>query len=182
MRRCVLFRIVSAGVALFSLAPAHVALAAGQDDRPVPRPANERVLERIARESEAVITGRHFTYDPAGRRDPFEPLVKAEPVRKGKRPKGIAGMLVAEIDLKGVAVDPTGRPVALFHGSDNRGYLLRVGDVVYDARVIKIDPVSGLVVFRQQVDDPRRIKPYRDVIKRLRPSDEDIDPLEEEGA
>ena len=32
-----------------------------------------------------------------------------------------------------------------------------------------VDPVSGAVTFRQQVDDPRLIKPYRDVVKRLTP-------------
>ncbi len=146
-------------------------------------PGEGQVLDQIRQDSEAVISGRHFTYDPAGRRDPFEPLVRARKEFKGKRPKGIAGMLVSEIDLKGIFVGPDGEPLALFQGSDNRGYTLRVGDYVYDARLISIDPRRGVVVFRQQVDDPRRIKPYRDVIKRLQPIDEDEDPLaEEEGA
>ena len=141
----------------------------------------EDVISQIQRESEAVITGRHFTYDPAGRRDPFEPLIKTlggGPA--GKRPKGIAGMLVSEIDLKGIAVDTVGDPVALFRGSDNRGYRLRIGDIVYDGRVLSIDYIGGVVVFRQQVDDPRRIKPYRDVFKRLYPADDDQ--TEEEDA
>ncbi|GAB4367574.1 MAG: hypothetical protein Kow0062_00010 [Acidobacteriota bacterium] len=127
------------------------------------------VIERIERDREAVMTGQFFTYDPAGRRDPFESLVRAQPVVKGKRPKGIAGMLVTEIDLLGVATDTAGNEIALFRGSDNRGYVLHEGDVVYDARLISIDLRAGTVVFRQEVDDPRRIKPYRDVVKRLRP-------------
>lgn len=143
--------------------------------------SDQAVMDRIERDSESVITGRHFTYDPAGRRDPFEPLVKATPTAAtGKRPKGIAGMLVSEIDLKGIVIDSRGYPAALFNGSDNRGYTLRVGDVVYDGRVLSIDPDRGVVVFRQNVDDPRRIKPYRDVIKRLYPSDEDL--VEEDEA
>ena len=93
-------------------------------------------------------------------------------------------MLVAEIALKGVAKDPGGSPVALFQGSDNRGYTLRVGDIVYDGRVVSIDSNRGLVGFRQQVDDPRRIKPYRDVVKRLYPIEDDDDEslIGEEGA
>jgi type IV pilus assembly protein PilP len=150
-----------------------------------PREADEDVIRQIERESEAVISGGQFSYDPDGRRDPFEPLVKSKnQTAKGNRPKGVAGMLVAEIALKGVARDPNGSPVALFQGSDNRGYTLRVGDIVYDGRVVSIDSDRGLVVFRQQVDDPRRIKPYRDVVKRLYPieDDEDLSLIGEEGA
>lgn len=149
-----------------------------------PLTADEEVVQQIQNESEAVISGRQFSYDPGGRRDPFEPLVKKEIETSGKRPKGIAGMLVTEIALKGLAVDPRGTPVALFQGSDNRGYTMRVGDIVYDAKLIDIDPDRGTVMFRQQVDDPRRIKPYRDVMKRLNPTIEEptsgLD--EEEGA
>lgn len=150
-----------------------------------PLSPNERVVEQIQAESEAVITGRQFSYDPAGRRDPFEPLVKKDVEMTGKRPKGIAGMLVNEIALKGLAVDSRGVPVALFQGSDNRGYTLRVGDIVYDGKVIDIDANRGMVMFRQQVDDPRRIKPYRDVLKRLNPTGEEQgseSDEEEEGA
>ncbi len=143
---------------------------------------DEQMLQKIQRENESVITGKHFTYDPAGRRDPFEPLVKPEQIRDAKRPKGIAGMSVSEIDLKGVATDTRGTPIAMFRGTDNRGYTVRVGDVVYDGRVIAIDPVRGVVVFRQQVDDPRRIKPYRDVIKRLQVTGGEDNAAEEEGA
>jgi hypothetical protein len=150
-----------------------------------PLSPNEQVVEQIQAESEAVITGRQFSYDPGGRRDPFEPLVKKDVETTGKRPKGIAGMLVNEIALKGLAVDSRGVPVALFQGSDNRGYTLRVGDIVYDGKVIDIDANRGMVMFRQQVDDPRRIKPYRDVMKRLNPTGEEHrseSDEEEEGA
>lgn len=151
---------------------------------PAAEPQEPGLIEQIKKENEAVITGRHFSYDPAGRRDPFEPLVKPQSVKlDAKRPKGIAGMVVSEIDLKGVALDTRGNPVAMFRGSDNRGYTLREGDMVYDGRVISIDPRRGVVVFRQQVDDPRRIKPWRDVIKRLTVSggEEDRDSSAEEG-
>ena len=63
--------------------------------------------------------------------------------------------------------------VAFFNGSDNKGYFLRVGDRVYDGTVIAIDARRGVVTFRQQVDDPRRIKPYIDVKKRLVPVEEE---------
>ncbi|MDH3283233.1 MAG: pilus assembly protein PilP [Acidobacteriota bacterium] len=157
----------------------------GEEERlESPSPADEELIRQIERDSENVMSGGQFSYDPDGRRDPFEALVRTQnQTAKGKRPKGVAGMLVAEIDLKGVAIDPGGSPVALFRGSDNRGYTLRVGDIVYDGRVVSIDSSRGLVVFRQHVDDPRRIKPYRDVVKRLYPIEDDDDSLiGEEGA
>ncbi len=39
--------------------------------------------------------------------------------------------------------------------------------------MIAIDPATGSVTFRQQVDDPRQIKPYRDVVRKLVPLDEE---------
>ena len=78
-------------------------------------------------------------------------------------------MLVAELDLAGVVQDGINGDVAMFIGSDNKGYFLRIGDDVYDGRVITVDPRHGAVTFRQEVDDPRLIKPFRDVVKRLVP-------------
>jgi Tfp pilus assembly protein PilP len=143
--------------------------------------SDEDVIKRIEQENEAVQQGRQFSYDPAGRRDPFEPLVKANKIEpEGKRPRGIAGMLISEISLKGIVRDGAGRLVAMFNGSDNKGYQLREGDVVYDGRILDIDAMRGEVLFRQRVDDPRRIKPYRDVTKRLYPSNDER--IEEDDA
>lgn len=176
---------VLAAVAVAAAGPGTLVQVRAQEAEPAAPASGETIIQGIQRDNESVISGKHFTYDPAGRRDPFEPLIKSESKRPdGKRPMGIAGMLVNEIDLKGVATDVEGSPVAMFRGSDNRGYTLHVGDIVYDGRVIAIDSRRGLVIFRQQVDDPRRIKPYRDVIKRLQVTggDQNETPAEEEGA
>jgi Tfp pilus assembly protein PilP len=158
-----------------------VVLAQAQQEAGGSAKSDEEVLQRIEQENEAVQQGRQFSYDPSGRRDPFEPLIKANKVEpQGKRPRGIAGMLISEIALRGIVRDDDGELVALFNGSDNRGYTLRVGDVVYDGRILDIDALRGTVEFRQRVDDPRRIKPYRDVTKRLYPSNEEE--LEEDDA
>ncbi len=146
---------VSAPVSAQETAPA-----AGEEQR------NEAV-EKILREQQEMLQGQRFTYDPAARRDPFLSLLEKVPLKKGPRPKGVAGMLVSEIDLVGVVRDSSDGNVAFFSGSDNKGYFLRVGDEVYDGTLIAIDSRTGKVTFRQQVDDPRLIKPYRDVEKRL---------------
>jgi hypothetical protein len=176
MNRNVRFAGLTALVLAVTLSLAATPLA--QEDG-TPEPQGEQVIDQIERDSEALITGQYFAYDPEGRRDPFESLVKAQPVIKGKRPKGIKGMLVTEIDLQGITQDIAGRPLALFNGSDNVGYTLREGDLVYDAHLIEIDIPRGFVVFRQEVDDPRRIKPYRDVTKRLNPDDNQDGGMEE---
>ena len=131
------------------------------------------VVDQILKDKEDLIAGKRFSYDPGGRRDPFRSLL--EPVSQfgnKPRPKGIAGMLIGEVDLVGTVRDSKGN-VAFFKGSDNKGYFLHVGDEIYDGRIISIDPASGTVTFRQRVDDPRQIKPYRDIVKRLTPLSEE---------
>ena len=81
-------------------------------------------------------------------------------------------MSLDEIDLTGIVENPGGN-LAYFTGSDNRGYFLRVGERVYKATMIGIDPKTGSVTFREQVDDPRQIKPYRDVVRKIVPLDEE---------
>lgn len=132
----------------------------------------EQTVETILRQQEELLSGQRFSYDPGGRRDPFRSLFEeVASHKKGPRPRGVAGMLVGEIDLTGIVRDAQGGNLAVFMGSDNKGYFLRVGDEVYDGTVIGIDPAAGSVTFRQQVDDPRLIKPYRDVVKRLSPAE-----------
>ncbi|MFQ5877867.1 MAG: hypothetical protein ACE5JH_09315, partial [Acidobacteriota bacterium] len=141
-------------------------------DPAVPRDVT-RTIDRIMQDNEAMLTGRGFTYDPAGRRDPFRSLIDSLSVRhKGPRPRGIAGMLISDVDLVGI-VDKAGAAIAFFNGSDNKGYFLRVGDTLYDGKIIRINRQAGVVVFRQDVNDPRSIKPYRDVTKRLTTAEED---------
>ena len=135
--------------------------------------AGEAAVEKILRQQEALITGQSFSYNPEGRRDPFRSPFGSKPGSGGKRPPGLAGMLVAEINLTGVVHDPRDGDVAVVMGSDNKGYFLRVGDEVYDGTIIAIDSRQGALTFRQQIDDPRMIKPYRDIVKRLVPLEDE---------
>jgi hypothetical protein len=159
------------------------------EDKPKPSPAaaadaakaqaeaqqkGQQTVESILRQQEDLLSGRQFSYDPGGRRDPFRSLFEEAAIRrKGPRPRGVAGMLVVELELTGIVRDANGGNIAVVMGSDSKGYFLHVGDEVYDGGVIAIDPAAGTVTFRQQVDDPRLIKPYRDVVKRLVPQGEE---------
>ena len=118
------------------------------------------------KEQESHPVERQFTYDPGGRRDPFVSPAEALAEKLGPRPPGIAGMSVDDLDFTGVLSSPTGA-VATVTGPDGKSYFLRVGDRVYRATVLAIDPEAGTITFREEVDDPRSIKPYRDRILRL---------------
>lgn len=138
--------------------------------------AKEQTVETILREQEQLLTGQLFSYDPQGRRDPFRNLFDTLGDRpEGPRPRGIAGMVLAEIDLSGIVKDGYDGDRAMLMGSDNKGYFLQVGESVYDGTLVAIDPRLGSVTFRQKIDDPRRIKPFRDVVKRLVPLEESAD-------
>ena len=108
-----------------------------------------------------------YRYDSQGRRDPFRSLIgPARTTGVGERPPGTPGFLVDEIDLAGV-VRTKQSLVAMIAGPDNKGYLLRVGDKVFDGEVVRITQAS--IVFRQEVNDPTRIERFREVVKELSP-------------
>jgi hypothetical protein len=134
----------------------------------------ESAVETILRQQEDLLRGQHFGYDPENRRDPFQSLYdKVNSARGAPRPVGIRGMMISEISLDGIVNQPDATAIAFFTGSDNKGYFLRVGDRVFDGHLLAIDAKQGTVTFRQQVDDPRQIKPYRDVVRQLVSTDEE---------
>ena len=55
--------------------------------------------------------------------------------------------------------------VAQIRGTDNKSYLLRAGDLLYDGEVTRVGPNE--VRFRQNLNDPQSVKPFRDVTKQL---------------
>jgi type IV pilus assembly protein PilP len=139
--------------------------------RPAPSPApaenpiDTSTVERILRGDEAVEAGQGFTYDPAGRRDPFRSLLARQAKEElGQRPPGLRGMGIEEIRLQGILKIPEGY-VAMIAGTDNMSYLIRPGTVLYDGNVESIE--QGKVVFRMQVADPKSLKPYREVVRTL---------------
>ena len=108
-----------------------------------------------------------YRYDSQGRRDPFRSLIGPRRTTGiDDRPPGTPGFLVDEIDLAGV-VRTKQSLVAMIAGPDNKGYLLRVGDKVFDGEVVRITQSS--IVFRQEVNDPTRIERFREVVKELSP-------------
>ncbi len=169
--------ILAAAVSAPAFPLAQEAPAAKQAPEEQPAAHDDSAVREILRQQEELLRGQAFSYDPQDRRDPFRSLFAPDKsTRGGPRPPGVAGMLVGEIDLTGIVEDTETGHLAFFVGSDNKGYFLRVGERVFDATLIAIDGKEGSVTFRQEVDDPRQIKPYRDVVRRLTPLDEGSNP------
>lgn len=128
-----------------------------------------KALEQIKRDEENSSEGNTFTYDPGDRRDPFlspQDILAAQMSGQVCKGEGMECWLIQDVTIIGVLTRKNGN-VALVIGPDGYGTTLHEGDKLYDGEVRKIDPVSGLVVFRQKISDPTRIKPFRDVEKGL---------------
>ncbi len=125
-------------------------------------------IEQILRGEEEVMEGGIFNYDPAGRRDPFRSLLAGfEEPEEGPekvRPPGLPGMLVEELRLEGIIETPSGI-LAFVLGRDNVSYIIRPGTKLYNGEVAEIQPKK--VVFRQNVNDPKRLKPYDEVVREI---------------
>ena len=125
-------------------------------------------IEQILRGEREMLQGETFSYDPAGRRDPFRSLRQGfERNREGDaepRPPGLPGMAVDEIELSGIIETPNGI-LAFVQGRDNISYILRPGTKLYDGEVKEIH--FDRVVFRKQSNDPKQLKPYEDVVREI---------------
>jgi len=127
-------------------------------------------IEQILEGEEEVLSGTGFTYDPGNRRDPFKSLLAApdRPELRGPRPEGVPGLLIDEIDLTGIFRTSKGYVAQVSAANQKKSYLLREGDQLYDGDVVSIN--RNEVVFKQIVQDPTALKPFREVVKSLNPS------------
>ncbi|PYQ64569.1 MAG: hypothetical protein DMF54_13975 [Acidobacteria bacterium] len=151
-----------------------VLIAAARPPRPTPAPTKTPAPapgglnspgEALLQQDEAALTGRTYSYDPAGRRDPFRSLlVRPEDRARGDRPLGVPGMSIDDIAIYGIWKTRSGY-IAQVRATDNKSYLIRAGDLLYDGEVTRVGPNE--VVFRQNINDPQSVKPFREVTKQL---------------
>lgn len=106
-----------------------------------------------------------YSYDPAGRRDPFRSLL----VGSTSKPQadGPAGILIEELKLQGFWGVRSGM-LAQMLGPNGKTWLLRKGDQLADGEVLNI--TANEIVFRQNVNDPTMLKPFREVVRELNPT------------
>lgn len=121
-----------------------------------------------AAKTEQLIEPPGYTYNPEGRRDPFVSLLRRGSDLAGStatRPAGLAGLSVAEVTLRGTVQSREGF-VAILQGADQKAYIVRPGDKLFDGTVRTVS--QNDVVILQQVNDPLSLEKLREVRKVLR--------------
>ena len=134
-----------------------------------PSAADEQTIDQILAGEEEVLAGEGYSYDPAGRRDPFLSLLQRTQAKESpqQRPEGVPGLLIDEIEVKGI-FQLQGRTFAQVQTSNkDKSYLIQEGDQLFDGEVVAISNIE--VTFKQVVNDPSVIKPFREVVKKLNP-------------
>ena len=94
--------------------------------------------------------------------------MKEEPNLGDPRPDGLPGLLIDEIDLTGIFRTSRGYVAQVKPHNQTRSYLLKEGDQLYDGDVVSIN--RNEVIFKQIVQDPTALKPFREVVKTLNPN------------
>jgi hypothetical protein len=132
-------------------------------------PSDQEKIDAMLQEEEQVLEGSGYTYDPGTRRDPFKSLLAGsdKPLLKGPRPEGIPGLMIDEVDLTGIFKTVKGYVAQVQASNKGKSYLLHEGDQLYDGDVVSIGDTE--VVFKQIVNDPTALKPFREVVKKLTP-------------
>ena len=112
-----------------------------------------------------------FSYNSEGRRDPFVSLLArgTELPSDRVRPDGLVGLGINEVALRGVVLS-VGEYLAVLEGPDNRTYIVRPDDRLFDGSVKEIS-ADGLV-FMQEVDDPLSLVTVREIRKGLQDAEE----------
>jgi Tfp pilus assembly protein PilP len=132
-------------------------------EKPAAKKGKEQVKKeeedpfKITPEMEEMIKSYSFqknqlTYNPEGRRDPFISLISEGSLAKKDeaRPKDIRGMNISELALKGIFRGGFG-VFAVVEGNDNKTYIIRQNDKVWDGTIKLIQANS--VIFEQNVYD-----------------------------
>ena len=112
-----------------------------------------------------------YSYDPAGRRDPFVSLLSRgmEPVGGGRKLIGLAGLATGELILRGV-LQSRGAYVAMVAGPDGKTYSARANDRLLDGVIRSVTP-QGIIIM-QDVNDPLSLVKQREVRKGLRTAED----------
>jgi len=118
-----------------------------------------------------------YRYSPKSYRDPFVSPFDLEMMKSKDKVKkeGLAGMLFSEVVIQGTVYSKKRGKEVLILGNDNKFYWTCEGGELEDGKIIKIgtdvnpetNSSQSFIVFRQEINDPNQIKPYRDIKKYL---------------
>jgi hypothetical protein len=111
-----------------------------------------------------------YSYRAEGRRDPFVSLLNRGTDPRQRRAEGLAGLLAADVVLKGI-LQNRGTYLAIVQGPDGkRQYIVHPNDRFADGVVKAIGADSMLIL--QEVNDPLSLTKQREIRKTLRAVEE----------
>lgn len=142
---------------------------AGLPARPAPQPP--AAPEPAPEVTETVDPPELYSYDSQGRRDPFVSLLArgTDLPSDRERPDGLVGLTINEVALRGVVLSG-GAYLAVLEAPDNKTYIVRADDRLFDGSVREI--TADGIVFLQEVNDPLSLVTEREVRKGLRDAEE----------
>ncbi|MBN1938649.1 MAG: hypothetical protein JW843_03620 [Candidatus Aminicenantes bacterium] len=110
-----------------------------------------------------------FSYDPAGRRDPFKDLFGGQEIRETQKiVSKVSDMDIDDINLMGIVKTPR-RYEAIIAFADGFPMTLLVGQKLADGYVVSIDDEK--VVFRKTSDRGIPLAKPRDIVKEIMPEE-----------
>ncbi len=108
-----------------------------------------------------------FTYDPAGRRDPFKDLLGGRELKEASA-NGEPQVSVEDLILMGIVKGPKGY-TAILGTAQGFPFFVHVGDKFSDGYILSIEPER--VVFRKTREKGIPLMRPRDVIKEINPEE-----------
>src|SRR5947208_3615536 len=122
--------VVCAFTCAIAVATPHVVAAqATPAAKPAATPAATPAAKPASTPADPDLAPAGYTYDPAGRRDPFVSLLTRGGVSGqrggiGVRPAGLGGLETGEVTLRGTLLSQ-GAYVGIVQGSDNKTYIVK---------------------------------------------------------
>lgn len=128
------------------------------------------VDDLLAADEEVMSDPGTYSYEPGARRDPFRSLLRQRDTvdRPTERPEGLPGLLIDELRVQGIFMLPEGPVAQVMSSRQETSFLIRPGDELWDGDVERI--TLDEVVFKQEVNDPTALKPFREIVKKLDPA------------
>jgi hypothetical protein len=152
-----------------NVAPARAAEAPAA---PAESPAASSITPATPIPEDNLLVEGEALYRHQAERDPFTPLVRGGglqgpevKVRPGTT--GLARFTVEACTMEAVLKTQAGT-VAWFQGPDSKPYKAVVGERFADGVVLEISYDSGEVTIQQELNDPTAIKPFRNLVLRIR--------------
>ncbi len=130
-----------------------------------------RAPEPVPAVTETIEQPELYSYDSEGRRDPFVSLLArgTDLPSDRERPDGLVGLSINEVALRGVVLSG-GAFLAVLEAPDNRTYIVRAADRLFDGSVKEI--TADAIVFLQEVNDPLALVSVREIRKGLQDAEE----------